>query len=119
MSLSESLQNVPKWIKEGSEIWQDREDFDENQNLYLYDFPIRNMKDFKNILKSITFWKIKSPYPYQLWEFIFNEKYKNEIQEYLTKNVNELNGYLSQFANANSDKICKYSAKNGEIECLR
>ncbi len=73
--LEEKLENAPEWIKR-SEIWKNWRDyeFSENGKLYLYDSTIKSLKDFKNVIKAISFWKIEKPYPYDFWKFILEHK---------------------------------------------
>ncbi len=68
---------VPTWIK-NSEMYKNREDYDfpPEDETPLYDLKLRNMKDFKNILKTIKFWQIDSPYPREIWEFILSNRDK-------------------------------------------
>ena len=52
------LRKVPKWIKT-SEIYKNMEEYDfssyDEDKIPIYEMKIENMKDFKNILKTIKF----------------------------------------------------------------
>ncbi len=67
--------NVPDWIKK-SEKYKNRKnyEFDEDENIPLYDLDIKDIDDFENVMDTIQFWEIKSPYPYELWRFMFLNK---------------------------------------------
>ena len=47
------------------------------------------MDDFANVLKTITFWELESPYPYELWEYMLdkNTLLKHDISKCLGENL--------------------------------
>ena len=101
MKLEEFLKEkkVPDWLK-GSKIYKNIDDYDfsEFEDIPICDLNIKNLNDFKNVIKAIKFWKIKSPYPYELWQFLItpydSQVYYTEAYYYLQeKEEQKLNKY--------------------------
>ncbi len=106
MKLYEKLKNTPSWIKE-SKIWKNRKDY-----IFYED-------DFKNILKTIKFWKIKAPYPYEVWEFLL----KNEddaisfLKQQSERKINK--HFVSILKLKKVHKLFEFSIKNNEFFLLK
>ncbi len=117
-----SLENPPDWIKK-SEIWQNREDydFDTSKEIPLYECKIKSMKDLKNVFKTIVFWKIPSPYPYELWKHILNPKNNAKVVEYIDRKYQDSRiMHLHEFMSMNEAYTqLELSIVYNEIEVLK
>ncbi len=113
---------IPKWIQK-SEIYQhmDDYDFDTIEKIPLYDLKIKTFKDFKNVLKTIRFWKIENPYPYEIWSYILNPKNEAKVVNFLDENSeNEFNEYFIPFFRVESERdLAGLCVENGELDCLK
>jgi hypothetical protein len=111
--------NVPEWIKR-CEMYKNREnyEFERGNEIYLQDLEIENIQDFKHALKTIKFWNIESPYPYEIWEFIF--EHKNEVKNVLEKKNDETNKYFLEFLNLSDvRKLLILAIKCEEINLIK
>ncbi len=136
---------VPEWIKKGK-VWEERgtvrvgiEDW-----VPIFDLEtegIKSLDDLERIFEIIEYWKIPSPYPCKIWEFLFKDfslemrrdmmgilphYFKNFYLNYphlegfaAEKGEIEVLKFFKMKNHSFSQECCKKAAANGHFECLK
>ncbi len=76
------FQVIPEWIQE-SEVYEKGtyKNFD-GKYIPIHNLNISSLEDFQTVLDVINFWKIESPFPYEIWEYIFSSQ--NVVKNFLS-----------------------------------
>jgi hypothetical protein len=86
--------------------------------IYLYEMKVENMKDFRHVLRTIKFWKIDSPYPYEIWKFILENK--NKVHKYLKeKEDDEYDEYFPMLTAGTKTEMLTHSIEYNEIDLAK
>ncbi len=112
------FQTIPEWIQE-SEVYEKGiyKSFD-GKYIPICELNISSLDDFQNVLDVINFWKIESPFPYEIWEYIFASP--NEVKEFLSKDRSDKTSqyFLDFITCENGNQLLDLIMVNNEINFM-
>jgi hypothetical protein len=108
-----SKKDVPEWLK-NSRMYETKgyRDFPKEE-IPICDLKLTCLNDFSKVMKAIRFWDLDSPYPREIWDYVFTERTN------LLKQVLEKDDHIRQFITCQSVYLCYLAASEGEINLLK